>query len=284
MKNAILLSAAVLATSAFAQNSTSSYIPSGISTGCSSFLTSLNADPTLATCLNELLTATSAFSSSGATSSDVTPALATLCTDNGSCSNTATRASLTSFWDACTDELSGDDSNEQVQDLYDLLYDFTPMRAAVCTKDSNTGGWCVSALSDVTPTSSKKRRSLLKARDDPVVNTNQLSTSGAPFLYMLPSSDSDQLCTACGKAVLQAYVTWEATIPYAFGLNQSPILGGQSALWNAVETTCGSSFIDTITANSDAAPLAALANGASLGLKAPAVLVTLVGAAVALLI
>lgn len=275
MKNAILISAAALVTGAFAQ---STYIPSGISTGCSSFLTSLNTDSNLASCLNSLLATTSAFSGSNATTSDVTNTLPKLCAQTSSCSNTATRSSLTSFWNACTAELSGENANDQVLELYDLLYDFTPFRAAICTTDSNTGAYCVSSLANVTPASSKRRRALLKERDDPVVDTGALSSTGAPFLYMLPSSTADQLCTACGKAVLQAYVTWEATIPYGPGLLQSLIIGGQAALWNAVETKCGSSFIDTVTANAGGAPLAALGSGA-VDLKAPAALVAFVGAA-----
>jgi hypothetical protein len=94
---------------------------------------------------------------------------------------------------------------------------------------------------------------------------------------MLPSSSTSQLCTPCGKAILQAYVTWEASIPYAYGLSQSPILGGQPDLWQAVQSKCGASFISAITAESKAAPLAALSGAPALA-KTP-VLTTLVGLA-----
>lgn len=66
-------------------------------------------------------------------------------------------------------------------------------------------------------------------------------------------------------------------MPYAFGLKQSPIIGGQAALWSAVEQTCGTSFLDVITADAGAAPLAALAGGASTLVQKP--LAALVGAA-----
>lgn len=173
-------------------------------------------------------------------------------------------------------ELSGNSDNTQVQGLYDILYFFTPFRAAVCATDSSTGNYCASSLGSTTPASSK-RDSLAARGDDPVVDPTTLRNFGMPYLFMLPSSSTSQLCTPCGKAVLQAYVTWEATIPYAFGLNQSPILGGQSALWQAVQSKCGVSFISTITADSKAAPLAAL-SGAPALTKTP-VLTTLVGLA-----
>jgi len=62
---------------------------------------------------------------------------------------------------------------------------------------------------------------------------------------------------------MQAYVTWEAATPYCYGLSQSPLLGSQSALWNAFSSKCGASFLTAITADAGAAPLAAIANGAS---------------------
>jgi hypothetical protein len=44
-----------------------------------------------------------------------------------------------------------------------------------------------------------------------------------------------------------AYIKWESKQPYALGLSQSPILGGQSALWSAINSTCGSAYVNAIT-------------------------------------
>lgn len=182
--------------------------------------------------------------------------MSSLCdTSDNSCSNTATRALLTQMFTACNDELMGASPNSQVQLIYDILFAFTPMRAAVCSKDTN-GNFCVNSLGSTTPVNSKRD-------DDPIVDPSKISTSGAAFLFMLPSSSAAQLCTPCGKSILQAYVTWEAQTPYGPGLKQSPMLGGQSDLWNAVSTQCGASFLTTVMSDSSAAPLAALNQGGS---------------------
>jgi hypothetical protein len=161
--------------------------------------------------------------------------------------------------------MNGLNPNEAVQELYDVLYFFTPFRAAVCSTDASTGAYCAANLSGNTPASKK--------RDDPsipYVNPAQMRSTGIPYLFLTPASSADTLCTGCGKSILQAYVTWEATIPYATGLLQSPILGGQADLWSAVGTKCGEAFLNTITADANAAPLAALASAASQLVRAPA--------------
>lgn len=37
-------------------------------------------------------------------------------------------------------------------------------------------------------------------------------------------------------------------MPYALGLAQSPILGGQMELWNSIDKTCGSTYVAAINA------------------------------------
>jgi hypothetical protein len=44
-----------------------------------------------------------------------------------------------------------------------------------------------------------------------------------------------------------SYIKWESKQPYALGLSQSPILGGQSALWSAIGSTCGTGYVNAIT-------------------------------------
>jgi len=235
----------------------------------------MDQDPSLSTCMKSLLTATNAYSSANATPNALSSTLSSLCSDD-QCSNPETRGLLTQFWTECTGELNGDSPNTQVRGLYDILFFFTPFRAAVCATDSSTGNYCASNLGGTTPAGSK-RGSLAGRGSDPVVDPSALRNTGMPFLFMLPSSSSAQLCTPCGKAILQAYVIFEATIPYAFGLAQSPILGGQSDLWDAVKSKCGASFISTIMDDANAAPLAALSGAPTLA-KAP-VLTTLIGLA-----
>lgn len=67
-------------------------------------------------------------------------------------------------------------------------------------------------------------------------------------------------------------------MPFAYGLSQSRILGGQSDLWEAMKSKCGPSFISTITADSKAAPLAALSGAPALA-KTPVLMTLLVGLA-----
>lgn len=70
-----------------------------------------------------------------------------------------------------------------------------------------------------------------------------------------------QLCTPCTREVLVSYISWEVSQPYALGLSTSSILGGQSALWNAINSTCGQSFVNAIT--SQVGITAAAANATS---------------------
>ncbi|WWC73017.1 uncharacterized protein I206_106982 [Kwoniella pini CBS 10737] len=77
-------------------------------------------------------------------------------------------------------------------------------------------------------------------------NTATYKSTNLPFLFLQPSMASSALCTPCTREVLVAYVKWETQVPYALGLKQSPILGGQSDLWNAINSTCGISFINAI--------------------------------------
>lgn len=54
------------------------------------------------------------------------------------------------------------------------------------------------------------------------------------------------LCTPCTRGVFVSYIKWETQNPYAIGLANSPILGGQNKLFSAVNKTCGASFAAAI--------------------------------------
>ncbi|GAA6040821.1 hypothetical protein JCM8097_007728 [Rhodosporidiobolus ruineniae] len=70
------------------------------------------------------------------------------------------------------------------------------------------------------------------------------SSSALPFLLLTPNLTSSVLCSSCTKSILATYVAWESRMPYALGLANSPMLGGQGALWTQVGGTCGEGFLE----------------------------------------
>lgn len=85
----------------------------------------------------------------------------------------------------------------------------------------------------------------------PTVITPNVTTyrnTNLPFLFLQPSYPSAQLCTPCTREIMVAYIKWETQVPYALGLAQSPTLGGQIELWNAITGTCGANYVNAINA------------------------------------
>jgi hypothetical protein len=78
-------------------------------------------------------------------------------------------------------------------------------------------------------------------------NATTYRNTNLPFLFLDPSMSSKALCTPCTREIMVAYIKWESKQPYALGLSQSPILGGQSALWSAINSTCGATYVNAIT-------------------------------------
>jgi hypothetical protein len=257
----------------------SALIPSGISDGCSKFLTSMNSNSTLSECTTPLISATSAFGpggSSSASSASVTSALSNLCAaSTGSCSDATIRDQLTQFYAACSAELTSS-PNPAVVRAYDVLYALTPLKKAVCAKD-DSGKYCVSQLSSVvSPSASASAASAsassavsgllsnglslaavqkylwtntagLARRADSeaamVPNTTTYAESNLLFLFLQPTLDNAELCTSCTRTILTSYIDFESDVPYAPGLGSSPMMSGQTALYNGVQTKCGSSFL-----------------------------------------
>ena len=225
-----------------------------------------------------IVNATSAFSplanSTNASSSAVTSALSTLCSSSSTCSATDVRGQLSSFYSSCTNELTGDSPNNDVIRIYDVLYTITPLKQAVCSKD-DSGNYCVnqvssSATSSISGAGSKSVSSTQqgvyelvqnnlfsyaegssfskRGEDDEnlaglIPNTTTYRSSNLAFLFLNSEMSSDELCVSCTRSVLSAYISFEQTVPYALGIANSPMLGGQSDLYNAVTNTCGSSFL-----------------------------------------
>ncbi|KAL5520218.1 hypothetical protein ACEPAG_9431 [Sanghuangporus baumii] len=198
------------------------------------------------------------------------------------CSDAVIRGQLSSFYSSCGDELTGASPNQDVIRIYDVLYTIIPLKGAVCSKD-DSGNYCVtqvSAPSNNTGLSSASASvsvggsksfatstsqniyelvqnnlwsyasgSSLKKRgsEDDVAslipNITTFRSTNLPFFFLSKDTPSEQLCTSCTRSILTSYMTFEQSMPYALGIPNSPLLGGQSDLYNAVTSECGSNFL-----------------------------------------
>ncbi|EJU00923.1 hypothetical protein DACRYDRAFT_95220 [Dacryopinax primogenitus] len=279
-------------------------VPSSISNTCASYLTSLNTDSALSSCIQPLLSAASSFSpSSSSSTSQLSSTLTTLCSASP-CSDTVIRSHLTNFYSSCQPELTASNTTSgtagtayaEVRQFYDVLYVINPLRSAVCSKDNSTGAWCVEEIAHdnavagnntggaggvvnaaVAPSEQDKAiqlaqdylyisaPTLVKRADSTSTTSAPLSTpsplagdnnilpnsttygsTNLAFLFLLPSLSSNLLCTSCTRTLLTSYIKWESSVPYALGLSNSQILGGQAALWNGVSATCGTGFVGDV--------------------------------------
>lgn len=277
----IIISAAALAQvfsssqPLFANNSPSSqsnpYIPSGISTTCADYLTSLNNDTSFAACTQSLTSVLAQFapgaSTSAVTSSATTTTLQSLCKNNPpiSCSQSTVTAQLSAFYAACSHELTST-PNQSVKTTYDSMYGLIPFSQAVCSKDDN-GNYCAAKLSNTTSTTSignvalaespqtllrnylyttsgtPTRRGLTNATAALVPNTTTFQNTNLVFLFLDPNADANQLCQTCTRAILTPYITFESTAPYAPGLSQSLLFAGQTNLYNNITSKCTAGFL-----------------------------------------
>ncbi|KAL1943272.1 hypothetical protein VTO73DRAFT_4347 [Trametes versicolor] len=130
----------------------SSLIPSGISTQCSTFLSTFDKDSSLSTCTTSLISATSSFApstnASAATTthsaSSISAALNSVCSTASTCPDTSVRQNLADFYTACGPELTTS-ANKDVIKIYDVLYAIIPLRQAVCSKADN-GQYCATQI------------------------------------------------------------------------------------------------------------------------------------------
>lgn len=160
-----------------------------------------------------------------------------------------------------------------------MLYALTPLKQAVCTKD-DSGRYCVTEATSGTSsaaaspsgaagdakvnavvgsTSSPNLSNLkqylwsqsLGKRDAAaqtaaiIPNTTTYRDSNLLFMFLTPQTPSAQLCTSCTRNVLMSYINFESSVPYAPGLKQSPLMGGQSDLYQGVLGTCGKNFFNS---------------------------------------
>ena len=125
--------------------------------------------------------------------------------------------------------------------IYDLVYSAVPFRNAVCQKDSSDQ-YCV-----LDATSSPTKRASLDRRDDaqtPLVsNLQKISMAGVPFLGLQANLSAEKLCTPCTRNVMNSYLAQAQSMPYAAGLSNSLLLHNQPALYAAINSKCGASFL-----------------------------------------
>ncbi|KAL7410153.1 hypothetical protein BDY24DRAFT_344424, partial [Mrakia frigida] len=288
-------------TSSSTNSTLTPYIPTNLSSGCTTYLTSLNSDSTLAQCVTPLLTATTQAANANS-STALTQSLTSLCATTA-CDDTTIRTKLSQFYGACSVELNGAEGeyDETVREIYDLLYVVQPLRSVVCTKDETTKAFCVQSLSaalsanstSTTTTGTSTNATAFAAHhlsiEGPSVasfskrssSSNQLvsradstdtttypnsttyKTTNLPYLFLQPTSPLSALCSSCAKAVFTAYAEWEYRTPYALGLSASPILGGQAALWKGAQETCGATWVNAIQTSAVGSEEAAAAVGGS---------------------
>ena len=202
----------------------------------------LDGDQSLTACTNALITATSSFGpgSDGASASAVNTALGSLCSANSACSETAIRTTLAKFYSACTPELTSN-KNDQVIAIYDVLYTLDPLVEATCSKD-DSGAFCATKIQGNAPAAGSLFSSSTQQPIAP--NFQALGSSNAAFLFLTPDLPADKLCTPCTRSIMTQYVAFESDISYAPGLKNSVLLAGQPALYAAISSTCGASFMN----------------------------------------
>jgi len=148
------------------------------------------------------------------------------------------------FYSACASELTTN-PNPDVLRTYDVLYALIPFIQAVCTKDDNAN-YCVTDI--IIPSSSTTAIGASNAKraanQTPVVmpNVTTFRQTNLLFFFLQPQTSSTTLCTTCTRNVIMSYISFEQSVPYAPGIGNSPLMGGQIDLYNAITNTCGQSF------------------------------------------
>ena len=98
------------------------------------------------------------------------------------------------------------------------------------------------------PSSTTTKRSLpLGLRDSSQValvpDVDRYTAENIVFLGLQPNMTAEQLCTSCTRKVINVYTSQLNDEPYAPGLPSSRLLSGQVAIYNAINSKCGASFL-----------------------------------------
>jgi len=249
---------------AYAQ--TNPLIPSNISSDCSQYLANLDSDPQILSCTKAFTNAAASFgvgsNSGNASASAINSALNTLCPNLSACPQSVIRSQLTSFYTACSNELTTS-LNSDVLRAYDVLYVLYPLSQAVCTKD-DSGNYCVLEAGSTSNTTKNLLVSSGSTASSPanglwlplpsknsrrgeqqviIPNLQQFKDENLAFLGIQSSLSSDQLCLPCTRNVLNQYIQFTSSLPYAPGIANSALMGGESDLYQAVQEKCGAPFL-----------------------------------------
>ena len=111
----------------------------------------------------------------------------------------------------------------------------------MCQKDTS-GSYCVASHSSNTT----KRASLDRRDGSQEVFTPDASlftSKNVAFLGLESSLSASQLCVPCTREVMNVYTSQLSTIPYAPGIANSVLFGGEPALYDAINQKCGASFL-----------------------------------------
>jgi len=175
------------------------------------------------------------------------------------CPESLIRTQITSFYAACSTELTTD-AVQAVRTIYDVLFALIPLQTSICSKD-DSGNWCAHgpatttrdfdedasfSISDVLALLYIKiDNGALTRRDAAIVpDMNAITATNSQFLFFTPNLSAAQLCVTCLRQVLTAYINFESNIPFSYGINNSVLLGAQSALYNAVQSECPANFLN----------------------------------------
>ncbi|KAF5381501.1 hypothetical protein D9757_008177 [Collybiopsis confluens] len=230
----------LLSTAVFAQ---SSLIPEGISSGCSSALSTLNTNSQIQSCLSPILKASAALAQ-GSTPS--TSDLNTLCSTS-TCDDSIIRSALSTVASACSTELM---SNKDVITLYDAPYMLSPFKSALCAK-SDSGSYCALASnssSSASSSSSPAEEAASNAQkylstSSGSINATTFSSTNVPFMFLSSSSLTSSQCNTCTRNIMTSWINYMSNFPYAPGVSNSALFSSQSKVYQAVVSTCGTNFL-----------------------------------------
>jgi hypothetical protein len=94
--------------------------------------------------------------------------------------------------------------------------------------------------------SNTTKRASLDRRDSQEVFTPDASlftSKNVAFLGLEPSLSASELCSPCTREVMNVYTSQLGNLPYAPGISNSVLFGGEPALYDAINQKCGASFL-----------------------------------------
>jgi len=228
----------------------------------------LDSDPQILSCTKAFANVVTNFGvgskSGNVDASAVNSALNTLSSSLSACPESVIRSQLTDFYAACSVELTSSPNTDVIR-AYDVLYVLYPLSQAVCTK-ADSGKYCVLEVGSTSNTTSNGKNLLSPGSTEsspadglwsPLTQKNsrrgeqqviipdlqEFRSKNLVFLGIQSSLPAEELCLPCTRNVLNAYIQFTSSLPYAPGIANSPLLGGETDLYKAVQEKCGAPFL-----------------------------------------